>query len=234
MSQTQWRAVFRLIFKGASDYEFADRTFMAIAGSRSQRMLTFEDLVFCLHDLVNSFPVQPPPSPGPANGCSGQQLLSPVPPSGDADGSAPSTNTAQFTFQLMQPDEEGRVEEERFLRYTRCIFRLSASSSVGFKSISGDAATFGMVNQGGCGGSDGSGSGSNRGGGIHRGRGSSRSSRKHSSKERVVSVEEGMPPWLVKYAKTQFKYLDSDYDGFITLADLEKVCLPIPYSLANN
>uniref|UniRef100_A0A915DXW8 Tc1-like transposase DDE domain-containing protein n=1 Tax=Ditylenchus dipsaci TaxID=166011 RepID=A0A915DXW8_9BILA len=51
MSSAQWRQIFRLIFKGATDYEFADRIFLAIAGTRSQKLITFEDLVFCLYDL---------------------------------------------------------------------------------------------------------------------------------------------------------------------------------------
>lgn len=85
MSQTQWRQIFRLIYKGAIDYEFADRIFLAIAGDRSQKLITFEDLIFCLYDLVKSF----------------------RDPDGSSENSkqnVPSTTNAQFTFTLMQPD----------------------------------------------------------------------------------------------------------------------------------
>lgn len=83
MSQTQWRQIFRLIYKGATDYGFADRIFFAIAGNRSQKLITFEDLIFCLDDLVKSFRDK-------FNKNSKSNIL--------------STTSAQFTFLLMQPD----------------------------------------------------------------------------------------------------------------------------------
>lgn len=92
MSQTQWRQIFRLIFKGATDYEFADRIFTAIAGNRLQHLITFEDLIFCLFDLIQSFRDMTPKQPQ-------QNRIG-----GDMENAVPSTTTAQFTFSLMQPD----------------------------------------------------------------------------------------------------------------------------------
>lgn len=86
MSQTQWRQIFRLIFKGATDYEFADRFFMAIAGSRSQKLITFEDLIFCLYDICSSLNRTP--------GCSSE----------NSQLSSTTTSVEQFTFNLMMPD----------------------------------------------------------------------------------------------------------------------------------
>lgn len=90
MSQSQWRQIFRLIFKGANDYEFADRIFHTIAGNHSQKSVTFEDLIFCLYDLIQSFNVH-----GAA-----QPLM---------ENAVPSTTTAQFTFSIMEPDSRVRV-----------------------------------------------------------------------------------------------------------------------------
>lgn len=84
MTRTQWRAIFRFVFKGAADYEFADRIFLAISGNRSNKMLTFEDLIMCLYDLTQSF----------RNDLDTQ------------NSSVPSTTTAQFAFSLMQPDAQ--------------------------------------------------------------------------------------------------------------------------------
>ncbi|KAI6184051.1 hypothetical protein M3Y97_00554800 [Aphelenchoides bicaudatus] len=120
MHKYQLRAIFRIIFKGAADYEFCDRIFNAITGNRSTKQITFEDLIMCLYDLTQSFRT-------------------------DLDKSqvCPSTTTAQFTFSLMQPDSQGRVDEEAFLSYVKCIFDLNASLSG--CSLSND---FGMANSG--------------------------------------------------------------------------------------
>lgn len=82
MSQSQWRQVFRLIFRGATDYEFADRFFLAIAGARSQKLITFEDLIFCLYDICASFDRKP------------------------GSTESHSTSAEQFTFNLMMPDQQ--------------------------------------------------------------------------------------------------------------------------------
>lgn len=86
MSQYQWRQIFRLIFKGAADYEFADRIFLAIAGNRSQKLITFEDLILCLYDLIQSFRNMQDPE--------------------HLEASVPSTTTAEFVFHLMLPDNQ--------------------------------------------------------------------------------------------------------------------------------
>lgn len=85
MSQNQWRQIFCLIYKGATDYGFADRIFFAIAGNRSQKLITFEDLIFCLDNLVKSFQNKFDNKTSKHNNIQ-------------------STTSAQFTFTLMQPD----------------------------------------------------------------------------------------------------------------------------------
>lgn len=89
MTQTQWRQIFRLIFKGATDYEFADRIFNAISGNRLHHSITFEDLILCLFDLIQSF----------RNVTPKQYRIN-----DEMENSIPTTTTAQFTFSLMQPD----------------------------------------------------------------------------------------------------------------------------------
>ena len=80
----QWRQIFRLIFKGATDYEFADRIFLAIAGDRTHKLITFEDLLMCLHAIIESFRDAEPVD--------------------NAHSSIPTTTSAQFAFNLMMPD----------------------------------------------------------------------------------------------------------------------------------
>ncbi|CAD5210930.1 unnamed protein product [Bursaphelenchus okinawaensis] len=121
MSQMQWRQIFRLIFKGTTDYEFADRLFNAIVGTRSHRMITFEDLIVCIYDLTQSFQAS----------------------NDSIDDSVPSTTKAQFTFCLMQPDDKGRVDIETFTNYVECIYNLNASLKG--SAASGDAATLGII-----------------------------------------------------------------------------------------
>lgn len=124
MHKYQLRAIFRVIFKGAADYEFSDRIFTAIVGNRSAKQITFEDLVMCLYDLTQSFRTDIEINERMQQMC-------------------PSTTTAQFTFSLMQPDSQGRVDQEAFLSYAQCIFNLNASisgchvSNDGFGMVSG-------------------------------------------------------------------------------------------------
>uniref|UniRef100_A0AC35FQB5 EF-hand domain-containing protein n=1 Tax=Panagrolaimus sp. PS1159 TaxID=55785 RepID=A0AC35FQB5_9BILA len=187
MSQGQWRGINRLIFKGATDYEFADRFFMAIAGSRSQKLITFEDLIFCLYDICSSLNRQP--------GCSS--------PPENSQLSSTSVSVEQFTFNLMMPDQHGRVDEAGFVKYAKSVFNLNASIS----DCSGDAATFGMFHQisnntnSQSAVTDKSGSSSNKSGGGEK-----------------ISA-----PWIGCFARKQFRTLDVDADGYITLEDIQRV-----------
>ncbi|KAI1718429.1 hypothetical protein Ddc_09481 [Ditylenchus destructor] len=185
MSSTQWRQIFRLIFKGAVDYEFADRIFLAIAGNRSQKLITFEDLIFLLYDLIQSFR-------------SAQE-----PCISNSQHSIPTTTTANFAFAMMKPNEEGKVDEPAFLCYAKCVFNLS--TSIGTNTSSGDAATFGMLQH----------MGSSQGSSQH----TNESHRFSSSKQQQQQKE--IVPWMENVAKQQFKALDSDGDGLITLSDIQ-------------
>uniref|UniRef100_A0A0M3HRR8 EF-hand domain-containing protein n=1 Tax=Ascaris lumbricoides TaxID=6252 RepID=A0A0M3HRR8_ASCLU len=107
MNLSQWRQIFRPIFPNASDYGFADRIFETIAGNRSQRSITFEDLILCLHDLICSEEIS----------------------ADSASTSAQSSNIAQFIFKMMQPDERGLVSVPAFTNYVECVFNLNAITS---------------------------------------------------------------------------------------------------------
>ena len=184
MSQSQWRQIFRLIFKGATDYDFADRFFLAIAGTRSQKLITFEDLIFCLYDICTS--IQDPEGNLQSN-------------------SIPNMTAPQFVFNLMLPDQQGRVDEEAFLKYTRSIFDLNAS--LGDASGSGDAATFGMLHE------------------ISTSNNSQltpteKSDNSGSSKGSEKKIE---APWITNLAKKQFRILDVDSDGYITIVDIQRL-----------
>uniref|UniRef100_A0A1I7YEL0 EF-hand domain-containing protein n=1 Tax=Steinernema glaseri TaxID=37863 RepID=A0A1I7YEL0_9BILA len=116
MSIVQWRQIFRTIFKNASDYEFADRIFMTIVGDRANRLITFEDLIICLYDLIQSFRGLPDDS----------RMVN-----------STSTTTASFTFSLMKPNEKGHVDEAAFIEYTKCIFELNNPSDSKTNSFGG-------------------------------------------------------------------------------------------------
>lgn len=62
--------------------------FLAIAGNRSQKLITFEDLIFLLYDLIQSFRSAQEPC-----------LL-------NSQHSIPTTTTANFAFAMMKPNEE--------------------------------------------------------------------------------------------------------------------------------
>uniref|UniRef100_A0A914Y3W7 EF-hand domain-containing protein n=1 Tax=Panagrolaimus superbus TaxID=310955 RepID=A0A914Y3W7_9BILA len=163
MSQTQWRQIFRLIFKGATDYEFADRFFGAIAGTRSQKLITFEDLIFCLYDICSSL-----------NRSAGG--LAPE----NTQLSSTTTSVEQFTFNLMTPDQHGRVDEAGFVKYAKSVFNLNASIS----DCSGDAATFGMFHQ------------------I-----SNNNTNSQSGSSSNKSGEKVSPPWIGCFARRQFRIM---------------------------
>ncbi|KAK0394466.1 hypothetical protein QR680_000754 [Steinernema hermaphroditum] len=116
MSLGQWRQIFRMIFKNASDYEFADRIFMAIVGDRTNKLITFEDLIICLYDLIQSF-----------RGLPDDHTLV----------NSTSTTTASFAFSLMKPNEKGQVDESAFIEYTKCIFELNNPSDSKTNSFGG-------------------------------------------------------------------------------------------------
>ncbi|CAD5215405.1 unnamed protein product [Bursaphelenchus xylophilus] len=170
MSQNQWRQVFRLIYKGTTDYDFADRLFNTIVGSRSHRMITFEDLIVCIFDLTQSF--------------QNNDYI---------DDSVPSTTKAQFTFNLMQPDQKNRVDLAGFTKYVQCIYSLNASLKG--SAASGDAATLGIIS------------------------GSTHGSQYYGDRVKKETIQ----PWVQSMARQQFKYLDADNDGYITLTDIQRM-----------
>ncbi|VDD96572.1 unnamed protein product [Enterobius vermicularis] len=102
MSMVQWRQIFRQIFKNAADIEYADRIFLAIAGNRSQKLITFEDLIMYLCEL-NQW-----------------QQLKVI-----NDSNNPSA-MAQFAFSLMKPNEKGQVDIKNFTDYVECVFSLNS------------------------------------------------------------------------------------------------------------
>uniref|UniRef100_A0A7E4V6G8 EF-hand domain-containing protein n=1 Tax=Panagrellus redivivus TaxID=6233 RepID=A0A7E4V6G8_PANRE len=192
MNQNQWRQIFRLIFKGAADYDFADRFFLAIAGTRSQKLITFEDLIFCLYDICVSCNEDPDAS------SNGSELH-------HQQHCSATTTAAQFTFNLMLPDHHGRVSEAEFVRYAKSIFDLNASLTQSM-SASGDAATFGMMHQ------------MSMSGHSQSGTDKSGSSKGSAEKEKTVA-----PSWVIAAATKQFRQLDVDGDGYITLTDVQRI-----------
>jgi Ca2+-binding EF-hand superfamily protein len=178
MSQTQWRQIFRLIFKGAADYDFADRIFLAIAGNRSQKLITFEDLILCLYDLVQSF--------------RNMQSLDTI------ENSVPSTTTAEFAFSLMLPDKQGRIDESAFVKYVRSVFDLNSGARG--MSCSSDAVTFGMMSQH-----------------TNSYHGSLQTDKSGSGRRETKA------PWIESLARHQFKTLDADSKGYITLSDIQSL-----------
>ncbi|TMS32144.1 hypothetical protein L596_000027 [Steinernema carpocapsae] len=116
MSLLQWRQIFRTIFKNSSDYDFADRIFLTIAGKRASKLITFEDLIICLYDLIQSF-----------RGLPGDSTLT----------NASSTTTASFAFSLMKPNEKGCVDKTAFIEYTKSIFELNNHADLTTASFGG-------------------------------------------------------------------------------------------------
>uniref|UniRef100_A0AC34FA40 EF-hand domain-containing protein n=1 Tax=Panagrolaimus sp. ES5 TaxID=591445 RepID=A0AC34FA40_9BILA len=176
--------VYRNFKQGATDYEFSDRFFAAIAGTRSQKLITFEDLIFCLYDICSSL-----------NRSAGGM------PSENTQLSSTTTSVEQFTFNLMMPDHHGRVDEAGFVKYAKSIFNLNASIS----DCSGDAATFGMFHQ------------------ISNNTNSQSAVTDKSGSSSNKSGEKVSPPWIGCFARRQFRTLDVDGDGYITLEDIERV-----------
>ncbi|KAI6196885.1 hypothetical protein M3Y94_01161000 [Aphelenchoides besseyi] len=169
MVAVQFRQIFRLLFKGAADYDFADRVFLAIAQNRAQKLITFEDLILLLFDLTNTFN-QP-----------------------NSQSFTPSTTAAQFAFALMQPNEQQKVDESAFIQYTKSVFDLNAS--IAGCTSSSDAATFGL----------------------------SHTASIHGSQIDKSGRRQTINPWLINFARQQFRQLDGDEDGFITLSDIQNL-----------
>ncbi|KAI6194312.1 hypothetical protein M3Y96_01111700 [Aphelenchoides besseyi] len=169
ISKMQFHQIFRLLFKGAADYDFADRVFLAIAQNRAQKLITFEDLILFLFDLTTTF-----------NQPNSQSFI-------------PSTTAAQFAFALMQPNEQHKVDESAFIQYTKSVFDLNAS--IAGCTSSSDAATFGL----------------------------SHTASIHGSQIDKSGRRQTINPWLINFARQQFRQLDGDGDGFITLSDIQNL-----------
>lgn len=88
MTPTQWRQIFRLIFRSTTDYEFIDRVFYTISGNQLEHLITFENLIFCLFDLIQSF----------------HNITTTNEKNNKINSAISSITTAKFTFSLMQPN----------------------------------------------------------------------------------------------------------------------------------
>ncbi|UMM20027.1 hypothetical protein L5515_015403 [Caenorhabditis briggsae] len=107
MTESQWRIVFRSLFPQANDSAFVDRLYSAIIKNKQHQQITFEDLIICLWELSD-------------DGKSSEMSNSHINPS----------SRAQFAFHLMDVEGKGRVDVAGFIKYTRCVFALTASHQV--------------------------------------------------------------------------------------------------------
>ncbi|KAK6103968.1 hypothetical protein QQG55_14500 [Brugia pahangi] len=85
MPLQQWRRIFQLIFPKSANSEFADRVFRAIAGDKTSKHITFEELILCLHRISECYCIYASTS--------------------SQNSSAHFSRIAQFVFLLMKPND---------------------------------------------------------------------------------------------------------------------------------
>nr|CDQ03677.1 BMA-NCS-6, isoform g [Brugia malayi] len=85
MPLQQWRRIFQLIFPKSANSEFADRVFRAIAGGKTSKHITFEELILCLHRISECYCIYASTS--------------------SQNSSAHFSRIAQFVFLLMKPSD---------------------------------------------------------------------------------------------------------------------------------
>uniref|UniRef100_A0A915Q3B9 EF-hand domain-containing protein n=1 Tax=Setaria digitata TaxID=48799 RepID=A0A915Q3B9_9BILA len=108
MSLQQWKRIFRLLFPKSADNEFADRIFHVIAGDKTRKFITFEELILSLHGISECYCIEA--------STSSRNLF------------ASSSRIAQFVFSLMEPNDQRRVNCDAFQGYAEAIYNLNIPS----------------------------------------------------------------------------------------------------------
>ncbi|VDM21735.1 unnamed protein product [Wuchereria bancrofti] len=108
MPLQQWRRIFQLIFPKSANSEFADRVFRAIAGGKTSKHITFEELILCLHRISECYCIYASTS--------------------SQNSSAHLSRIAQFVFLLMKPNDHEQINLDDFKNYAEAVFSLNVPS----------------------------------------------------------------------------------------------------------